>query len=99
MNKAKASARKGKVLEAHDIILYPLISEKAVGGLEKDNSITFIVAKESTKPQIKKAVEEMYKVKIEKIRTVKDMKGRKKAMLRFAQGFKADDVATKLGII
>jgi ribosomal protein L23 len=41
----------------------------------------------------------MYNVKISKINVVRDMKGRKKAIVKLDKKFKADEVAMKLGVI
>jgi len=80
-------------------INYPVISEKAVNMIETQNKITFIVTKDATKPEIKKAVEDRYKVKVEKINVMKDMKGRKKAIVKLTKEFKASELASKIGMI
>jgi len=81
------------------ILLYPLITEKAVNMIESENKICFVVAKHAGKKEIKKAVEESYKVKVDEVRTVNDMKGRKKAIVKINRAFKADELATRLGVI
>ena len=50
----------------YDIIIKPVLSEKAFGGIGS-KVYTFKVAKTATKPQIKNAIEEIFKVKVEKI--------------------------------
>lgn len=54
---------------AQDIILYPVISEKSIIGKEH-NKYSFRVAKSANKIQIKKAVEELFKVKVESVNTM-----------------------------
>jgi large subunit ribosomal protein L23 len=81
------------------VIEYPLLSEKAVGAIEKENKIVFIVTKNATKQQIKKAVEELYEVKVASVNTMMSMKGVKKAYVKLTPEFKAIDLATKLKII
>ena len=81
------------------IILFPLITEKAVDSIERNNKITFIVGKDATKKEIKEEVEREYKVKVDKINTVNDMKGRKRAIVQINKDFKANDIAMKLGVI
>ena len=61
---------------AHDIILSPVISEKGTKLLE-DNKYVFKVSPTSGKVEIKKAVEELFKVKVYKVRTMW-VKGKKK---------------------
>ena len=52
------------------ISLKPLITEKAVMLIESQNVLIFETEKESTKEQIKKEIENLFEVKVEKIRTL-----------------------------
>ncbi len=85
--------------DPYTIVKNPLATEKAVRIMESDNKLIFIVDKRSTKPEIKKAVEELFKVKVEKVNTLNDTKGRKKAYVKLSSDTPAIDVATQLGII
>ena len=78
---------------------YPLLSEKAVGLIEKENKIVFIVDPKSTKTDIKQSVEELYKVKVDRVNTLRSMKGKKKAYVQLKPEFKAVDLAAKLKIL
>ena len=80
-------------------IQYPLITEKSVGLIEKENKLVFVVDKDATKHDIKKAVEELYGVKVATVNTMISMKGRKKAYVKLKPEFKASDIATKLKIL
>ncbi len=80
-------------------IQYPLLTEKAVGLIEKENKLIFIVDEVANKEEIKKAFEELYAVKIAKINIIKSVKGKKKAYIKLADPYKAADLATKLKII
>lgn len=51
------------------VLKKPLITEKSTKQGEKLNQFGFVVDKEATKPQIKKAVEKMYDVKVVNIST------------------------------
>lgn len=82
-----------------EILLYPLITEKAVDAIEKENKISFIVEKNANKKEIKNKVEEEFEVKVDKVNVLNDMKGRKKAMVKINKEFKANDIAMKLGVI
>jgi large subunit ribosomal protein L23 len=55
---------------AYDIIRTPLISEKGVSMME-DNKYCFKVAVYANKHEIKNAVEEVFKVEVTKVNTVK----------------------------
>jgi len=62
--------------KAYDIILEPIISEKSMG-LMQDKKYTFKVAQNANKIEIKKAVEEIFKVEVEKVTTL-NVRGRQK---------------------
>ena len=51
---------------AHDIIVRPVLSEKSYADIAT-KKYTFEVAKSANKTQIKKAVEEIFKVKVESV--------------------------------
>jgi large subunit ribosomal protein L23 len=53
-----------------DILKKPIITEKMTSQGEKLNRFGFIVDKRANKIQIKKAVEEMYDVKVEAVNTL-----------------------------
>ncbi len=52
------------------IIKKPIISEKATGLTEKFNRFTFVVDKDANKLEIKEAVERMYSVHVDEVRTM-----------------------------
>ncbi|MEM0065978.1 MAG: 50S ribosomal protein L23 [Sulfolobales archaeon] len=74
-------------------------SEKAIAYMERYNTLIFIVDLKATKHDVKRAVEELFGVKVLKVRTVITPKGEKKAYVRLTQEYKASDVATKLGMV
>jgi large subunit ribosomal protein L23 len=61
----------------HDVILSPVITEKATK-LTDHNQVVFRVPLDATKPAILKAVEELFKVKVKAVNTVR-VKGKTKA--------------------
>jgi large subunit ribosomal protein L23 len=60
----------------YDVILSPVITEKATK-LTEANQVVFRVALDATKPKIAKAVEDLFKVKVKAVNTVR-VKGKKK---------------------
>lgn len=52
------------------IIKKPIITEKATGLTEKFNRFTFVVDKEANKLEIREAVERMYSVHVDEVRTM-----------------------------
>ena len=86
-------------MESHEVIFYPLMTESASLMVEKDNKLIFIVSLKAGKTDVKKAVEELYEVKVAKISTLITPQGQKKAFVKLTPEFKASDVAIKLGIL
>ena len=82
-----------------DVIIRPVMSEKAVRLMEAENTITLIVNEKSNKTKIKKAVEELFNVKILKVRTLITTKNEKKAYIKLSTSNSALDVGTELGMI
>jgi large subunit ribosomal protein L23 len=86
-------------LAVHEVVRYPLLSEDAVTLLEAENKITFIVDTRSDKHDIKRAIEELYEVRVEQVRTLITPTGDKKAFVKLSRDFKAADLAVRLGIL
>ena len=80
------------------MILKPVTSEKAVKMIELENTLLFEVGRREDKETIKKEVEKVFSVKVEKVRTL--IRGNKKyAYVRMDKKNPAIDIATKLGMI
>ncbi len=88
--------------KSYDIILSPVITEKATMG-SANNQVVFKVSVDATKPAIKKAVESVFDVKVVSVNTlnvkgkVKKFKGHlgtrsdyKKAVVRLEEGSRID---------
>jgi len=76
----------------------PIVTEKAVMLIESQNTLEFEVPKEQTKPEIRRELESLLKVKIGKMKTL--VQGNKKYVYaKLKKEFPAMDVATKLGLI
>lgn len=76
-----------------------LATEKAIRLLESQNTLTVIVDKNATKPQIKKEIENMFNVEVEKVNTLITPLGEKKAYVKLKKEFNASEIAHKLGIL
>jgi len=68
-------------MNAYDIMRRPVITERSMNDMA-DRKYTFIVDINANKFQIKQAVEEIFKVKVEKVNTIK-MAGKMKRMGRY----------------
>ncbi|MCD6559711.1 50S ribosomal protein L23 [Thermococci archaeon] len=80
------------------VIVRPVVTEKAVSLIETENKLTFIVYKKATKSDIKRAVEEIYDVKVEKVNTQITMKGEKKAYVKLKPEYNASEIAARIGL-
>jgi len=56
-------------MNIYDIIRKPLVTEKGVDKKEKERTLCFQVACDANKTQVKAAVEKLFKVKVEEVRT------------------------------
>ena len=64
------------------IIIKPILTEKLSELQEKENKYGFVVDRDANKIEIKRAVEDKFEVKVEKVTTL-NMKGKRKRMGRF----------------
>ena len=94
-----------KTLSVYDVIRAPLVNEKATL-LSEQNKVSFRVSSDATKTDVKKAVEEVFKVKVKavnvlnttgKIKRFKGVVGKrsgfKKAIVTLEAGQKIDVMA------
>ena len=86
-------------MNPQEVILYPVMTESTTRLIEEENKLVFIVNIKANKADIKKAVEELYEVKVSKVNTLITPQGRKKAFVKLRPEYKAADVAIKLGIL
>lgn len=73
-------------------------TEKIVRQIEAENVLAFVVDTSATKPEIKTEIENLFNVKVAKVRTL--IRGNKKtAYVKLKPEFAAADLATKLGLM
>ena len=56
--------------DVYDVIYSPVVTEKSVRAIEEGNVYTFIVDRLANKVQIRQAVEELFSVKVQSVRTL-----------------------------
>jgi len=78
--------------------LKPIATEKAIMKIETENILTFSVDQKDTKQEIKKEIEDLFKVKVEKIRT-QIRNNQKIVYIKLNKKNLAIDLATKLGLM
>ncbi|RDD52190.1 50S ribosomal protein L23 [Nanoarchaeota archaeon NZ13-N] len=86
-------------MEAENILVRALVTEKTIRMAERDNKVAFIVNRNANKTQIKEAVEKIFNVKVEKVNTLILPNGEKKAYVKLKKDYKATDVLSKLGLM
>ena len=86
-------------MDTREVIHHPLVSEDSVNLIETENKITFIVDLRATKNDVKRAVEELYAVRVSDVHTVITSRGIKKAYVKLSLEHKAADLAVKLGLL
>jgi len=86
-------------MEPHEIIMFPLMTERSVNMIENENKLVFICDRRANKLQIAAAIKELYEVEAEDINTLITRKGTKKAFVKLKDEYDASDVAIRLGIL
>ncbi|MEZ0393983.1 MAG: 50S ribosomal protein L23 [Desulfurococcaceae archaeon] len=81
------------------ILKRPVHSEKSLNLIDRQNTLTFVVDRNATKHDVKRAVEILFNVKVDEVRTLITPKGEKKAYVRLSKEYKASDVAAQLGML
>lgn len=74
--------------DVYQVIRRPLITEKALGAKETEGTLVFDVATGASKTEVKQAVESLFKVKVENVRTA-NFVGKERRRGRFS-GYRSD---------
>ncbi|MCF2142589.1 MAG: 50S ribosomal protein L23 [Candidatus Heimdallarchaeota archaeon] len=83
----------------HKVIISPYSSERVFEMIESENKLVFIVQRQANKVTIKRAIEELYNVKVVKVNTMITTSGKKKAIVKLHPTNNAVDLATALGLM
>jgi large subunit ribosomal protein L23 len=75
-------------MNSYDVIRRPLVTEKGVAKKDDERTLCFEVAPDANKTQVKSAVEKLFKVKVEEVRTA-NFEGKLRRRGRFA-GYRSD---------
>jgi len=84
-------------MDPYQIIFHPYVTEKTMNFMEKNNALEFVVRRNSTKTQIKDAIERMFDVEVEHVNTRITKQG-KHAIVKFAPEFDAEDIGMRIGV-
>jgi large subunit ribosomal protein L23 len=72
----------------HDVLVKPLVTEKGITKKEEERTVCFQVAANANKIQVKQAVEKLFKVKVDEVRTA-NFEGKLRRRGKFA-AYKSD---------
>ena len=85
-------------MDSYKIVKYPLSTEKSIRLMESQNKLIFVVDINADKKMIKNAVEDMFKAKVDNVRTYVQ-NGEKRAYVKFSSENPAIGIATQLGLM
>ena len=85
-------------MDPYSIIIRPDVTEKSMKLVEMENTLILVVSRNANKTTIRGAVEELYEVKVDRVRTNITPKGEKKAYVKLTPDYQAEEVATRMGI-
>ena len=102
LRREKGKTRKSKqALKGHDplnILLYPHLAEKSMNMIDMQNKLVFVVNPLATRDDVKRAMEELFKVKVIDV-NIEITGGLKKAYIKLHPSNPASEIATKLGVL
>ncbi len=92
-------------MKPHDVLVHPYVTEKTLNMLQgtpaqelKDgNRLEFLVHREATKTDIKKAFEELFEAKVDRVNTFIRNDG-KHAIIKLKAGFSAEEIGMRIGV-
>ena len=88
-----------EAFDPYMIIRAPLSTEKNIRQIESDNKLVFSIHPAATKADVKRAIEELYKVKVIKVNIDNSFTGVKKAYVKLSPENLASDLSADLGLI
>jgi large subunit ribosomal protein L23 len=83
--------------DPHQILLHPMVTEKTMALMDRNNSLEFLVRRTATKPQIKAAVEQLFSCQVATVNT-RITKDGKRAIVKFGGETSAEDIGMRIGV-
>lgn len=87
------------IMDSYQTIKYPLATEKAVRLMESENKLLFEIDLKAKKQEVRKAVEDLFKVKVISVNTFITSHGKKRAYVKLSNETPAIEVATQMGLM
>lgn len=97
--KVQRETAAAEAFDPYAVIKYPLATEKNIRQIESQNKLVFVVSPKATKADVKKAIEQLYNVKVVKVNMDNSFTGVKKAHIKLSPEYLASDVSADLGLI
>jgi len=85
-------------MDPYSIIIKPQLTKKSMNAIDFKNELTFVVRRTATKPEIKRAFQQLFEVKVERVNTQINSRGEKIAYLKLDEEYSAEDIAVKMGV-
>jgi len=87
------------------VLLHPYVTEKAMNAmsgtpnqdLKDGNRLEFVVRRDATRDEVKRAFEARFEAKVEKI-NIKNAKDGKHAIIKLKEGYSAEEIGMRIGI-
>ena len=87
------------------VLLHPYVTEKTMNAmsgtpsqdLKDGNRLEFVVRRDATRDEVKRAFEERFEAKVEKV-NIKFMKNGKHAIIKLKEGYSAEEIGMRIGI-
>lgn len=96
---ARKSHTKQNTWDKYAIFKQPVTSERFYKKMETENTVIFFVDAKANKTEIKKAFQDAFNVKPQRINTLVTPLGRKKAYIKIPKTNEASEIANKIGLI
>ena len=81
----------------HDIVFHPVVTEKTMMLMDKNNSLEFLVRRTANKAEIKTAVEALFSCQVATVNT-RITKDGKRAIVKFGGETSAEDIGMRIGV-
>jgi ribosomal protein L23 len=86
-------------MQRDSVLLYPLVTEKTVKMIERENKLVFVIAPDASSYEVARDFEKTFEVKVKKVNILRRTDGIKVAFIKLAEGYSASDISVKLRIL
>jgi len=83
--------------DPYQVVFHPVVTEKTMMLMDKNNSLEFLVRRKSGKADIKAAIEKLFDCEVESVNTRITKQG-KRAIVKFGGETAAEDIGMRIGV-